>query len=115
MTMRRQLLALLTTVAAVAAFAAISGAHAANLEAGKAKAKEVCAACHGEDGSSPNPDYPKLSGQHRDYLEKALRDYKSGARKNPIMAAFAGALTNADIENLSAYFHAQPATLSFKH
>ena len=106
---------LLISMAAVAAISVTAASEAANVEAGKAKAKEVCAACHGEDGNSPNPDYPKLSGQHRDYLEKALRDYKSGARKNPIMAAFAGALTKADIENLSEYFHSQPASLTLKH
>ena len=94
---------------------AASAALAADLKAGEAKVKAVCQACHGADGNSQNADYPKLGGQYPDYLAKALRDYKSGARKNPIMAAFAGALTNADIENLSAYFHAQPATLSFKH
>ena len=53
-------------------------------------------------------DYPKLGGQYPDYLAKALRDYKSGARKNPIMAGFAGALTAKDIENLSAYYASQP-------
>ena len=61
---------------------------AANPEAGKAKAAEVCAACHGADGNSASPDFPRLAGQHRDYLAKALRDYKSGLRKNPIMAGF---------------------------
>ena len=55
---------------------------AADLEAGKQKVKEVCQACHGMDGNSPIPDYPKLGGQYPDYLAKALRDYKSGARKN---------------------------------
>ena len=55
---------------------------------------EVCAACHGADGNAPSADFPKLAGQHRDYLAKALRDYKSGQRKNPIMAGFAAALTN---------------------
>lgn len=112
MTMRRQLLLSLVAAAAIAGTAA---ANAANLEAGRAKAKEVCAACHGEDGNSQVPDYPKLSGQHQDYLEKALRDYKSGLRKNPIMAGFAGGLSNADIENLAAYFHSQPAAVSARH
>ena len=51
------------------------------MKAGEAKAKEVCQACHGLDGNSSTPDYPKLGGQHPDYLGKALRDYKSGARK----------------------------------
>lgn len=90
-------------------------AHAADIAAGQAKAKEICQACHGMDGNSPVPDYPKLGGQYRDYLAKALRDYKSGARKNPIMAGFAGALTAQDIENLSAYYASQPPVLARKY
>src|SRR5438105_4395839 len=81
-----------------------ASAYAANLEAGKVKAKEVCTACHGEDGNSPTADYPKLAGQHPDYLAKALRDYKSGMRKNAIMAGFAAALSKDDIENLAEYY-----------
>jgi cytochrome c553 len=106
---------LTTTLVAVAALAAVPVAHAANVEAGKAKAAEVCAACHGADGNSPSPDFPKLGGQHRDYLAKAMRDYKSGQRKNPIMAGFAGTLTKDDIENLAAYYSAQPAVVSAKY
>jgi cytochrome c553 len=90
-------------------------AAAANLDAGKAKAKEICAACHGENGNSATPDYPRLAGQHRDYLAKALRDYKSGARKNPIMSGFAGALTSDDVDNLAAYYASQPPALSTKY
>ena len=90
-------------------------ASAADLAAGKAKATEVCAACHGVDGNSSSPDFPKLGGQYGDYLAKALRDYKSGQRKNAIMAGFAQALSKQDIENLAAYYSAQPATVSFKH
>ncbi len=101
-------------IAAVVVCAA-AGARAANIDAGAAKAKEVCAACHGADGNSPSSDFPKLAGQHRDYLEKALRDYKSGARKNPIMAGFAAALSKEDIENLAAYFASRPAVLSAKY
>ena len=87
---------------------------AADLAAGQAKAKEICQACHGLDGNSQSPDYPKLGGQYPDYLQKALRDYKSGARKNPIMAGFAGALTDKDIENLVAYYASQPAVVTRK-
>ena len=89
--------------------------HAANPDAGKAKALEVCAACHAADGNSVAPDFPKLAGQHRDYLAKALRDYKSGQRKNAIMQGFAATLTKDDIDNLAAYFAAQPAVLSAKY
>jgi len=90
-------------------------AFAADTAAGQAKAKEICQACHGLDGNSPSADYPKLAGQYPDYLAKALRDYKSGARKNPIMAGMAGALTTADIDNLSAYYASQPAVLTRKY
>jgi cytochrome c553 len=92
----------------------VAAAHAANLQAGAAKAKEVCQACHGMDGNSTVPDYPKLGGQRPDYLAKALRDYKSGARKNAIMAGFAGTLSAADIENVSAYYSAQTPVLVVK-
>lgn len=105
----------LALAAALAAAAASPCAQPANLDAGKAKAAEVCAACHGADGNSTSADFPKLAGQHRDYLEKALRDYKSGQRKNAIMEGFAAALTKDDIENLSAYYAAQPAVLSAKY
>src|SRR5260221_241619 len=111
--------ALLAAVASSAALAqdaaagfAATGVQAADMEKGRAKAKEVCAACHGEDGNSTMPDYPKLAGQHRDYLAKALRDYKSGTRKNPVMAGMAVPLTQDDIENISAYYGSRPAALT---
>lgn len=95
---------------------AVAGvAQAADPAAGKAKAAEVCAACHGADGNSPSPDFPKLAGQHREYLKKALEDYQSGLRKDAIMAGFAKALTKQDIDNLAAYYAAQPAVLSAKY
>ena len=61
------------------------------------------------------PDFPKLGGQYRDYLAKALRDYKSGDRKNAIMAGFAKPLSKEDIDNLAAYYAAQPAVVSSRH
>ena len=89
---------------------------AADIEAGKKKVQEVCAACHGIDGGQPTtPEYPKLSGQYPDYLAKALRDYKSGARKNAIMAGMAAGLSDKDIENVSAYFYTQPSVLASKY
>ena len=96
-----------------AALLASATAAAADLQAGAAKA-QTCAACHGLDGNSQLPDYPKLGGQRPDYLAKALRDYKSGLRKNAIMAAMAQPLTAQDIENLAAYYAAQPAVLVVK-
>lgn len=86
----------------------VSLAFAGDIEAGKKKATEVCAACHGPDGNSKAPDFPRIGGQHADYLGKALRDYRSGARKDAVMAGFAKALTDKDIANLAAYFSLQP-------
>jgi cytochrome c553 len=104
------------TTFATLVFAALfaSAAVAADVNAGAAKAKDVCAACHGMDGASPQPENPKIGGQHADYLAKALRDYKSGARKNPVMQGFASALTKQDIENLAAYYAEQPRVVTSK-
>ena len=87
------------------------GTVAADMENAKKKVTEVCQACHGMDGNSPVAENPKLAGQHPDYLAKALRDYKSGARKNPVMGAMASTLTAKDIADLAAYFGSQPAVL----
>lgn len=88
-------------------------AQAADIEKGQAKANQVCAACHGQDGNTPiDPSYPKLAGQHRDYLEHALLDYQAERRKNPIMVAQAKPLSREDIENLAAYYASLPGQLS---
>lgn len=83
-----------------------TAAAAADSAAGKQKSA-ACAACHGPDGNSADPQYPRLAGQHASYLERALLDYRSGARKNPIMAGFAGGLSDSDIADLAAYFASQ--------
>ena len=95
------------TLIGICVLAAGFAANAADLEAGKKKAAEVCAACHGPDGNSTTADFPRIAGQHPDYLAKALRDYKSGARKDPVMSGFAAPLTPQDIQNLTAYFSSQ--------
>ncbi len=92
---------------------AASGAWAADGTAGREKAK-VCAACHGENGISAAADFPKLAGQHYDYLARALYDYKSGARKNAIMAAQVANLSKRDMDDLAAYYASQPG-LAFKY
>ena len=85
---------------------------AGNADAGKAKAAQVCAACHGADGNKPSaPDQPILAGQHQDYLVKALADYKSGKRNNAIMKGFAGGLSKKDMEDLAAWFASQKSAL----
>ena len=89
-------------------------ANAADLEAGKKFATDVCAACHGVDGNSQNPDYPKIGGQHPDYLAKTLRDYQSGVRNNAIMKGFATMLKAADIEAVAAWYAHQPQVLSHR-
>ena len=111
MTIHRNASLLVAAAVALAPAAALAAA----VVAGQAKVKEVCQACHGIDGNSTVPDYPKLGGQYSDYLMKALRDYKSGARKNPIMSGFAATLTEKDIENVAAYYSTQPAVLAPKY
>lgn len=105
----------ITWITLLAGLATISTANAADTVAGAAKAKEICSACHGADGNSTDVNNPRLAGQHADYLAKALRDYKSGERNNAIMKGFAAALSKKDIENLAAYFAAQPSTLGVKY
>ncbi|MBV8660236.1 MAG: cytochrome c [Burkholderiales bacterium] len=95
-----------------AACAVSATTYAADSAAGKAKAEQICAACHNADGNSTNPQYPILAGQHPDYIKKALRDYKSGARTNAIMAGMAGPLTSADIDNLAEWFSTQKSVLN---
>jgi cytochrome c553 len=75
---------------------------------------KTCAACHGADGNSASAEFPRLAGQHEDYLIRALKDYQSGARKNPIMAPLAANLTPRDIDDLAAYFSSQKG-LATKH
>lgn len=76
--------------------------------AGQKKASQVCQSCHGMDGQGINDTYPKLSGQFADYMVKALQDYKSGERKNPIMSGFAAGLTEQDMEDVAAYYSRLP-------
>ena len=70
-------------------------------------AAAVCVACHGQDGVGTSDDYPTLSGQPADYLEQALNDYRTGKRKNPIMAPMVQSLQKSDIKALAQYFAAQ--------
>jgi len=103
--MKRFLIAAGTVVIALSA-------EAADVAKGEQLAQAQCAACHGKDFASPvDPSYPKLAGQYVDYLEKALRDYQSGARKNAIMAGLAKPLSRADIQNVSAYLSRLPGPL----
>ncbi len=78
----------------------------ADAAAGEAKAA-VCAACHGERGNSRNPEWPKLAGQHPNYLAQQLRDFKSGARKNEVMSPIAAPLSEADIADIAEFYSVQ--------
>ncbi len=80
---------------------------AADPAAAKSKAAQ-CAACHGADGIAVLPDAPNLAGQNEVYLAKALRDYRSGARKHEQMTVMAKGLSDKDIENLAAYYNRMP-------
>jgi len=83
--------------------AAAVPAVAGDAAAGKEKSK-TCAACHGPDGNSPAADFPRLAGQHYDYLLRAISEYKSGVRKSAIMMPMVDKLTRRDMEDLAAYF-----------
>ncbi|HHH42887.1 MAG TPA: cytochrome c4 [Gammaproteobacteria bacterium] len=74
--------------------------------AGKEKSA-TCAGCHGADGNSANPEWPKLAGQGERYIHKQLQDFKGGARKNATMAPMAAALGEQDMSDLAAYFSSQ--------
>jgi len=75
------------------------------------KKEPLCRACHGPNGAAPiAPNYPKLNGQNKEYLISSLKAYKAGDRKGGLAAAMVGqakGLTDADIEELAAYYAAQ--------
>ncbi len=74
-----------------------------------------CASCHGLDGAKPiAPENPILAGQYKDYIERALMDYKSGKRANPVMKAIADPLKRKDIEDVAAWFSSQKSSLHFQ-
>ncbi|MET0071262.1 MAG: c-type cytochrome [Candidatus Thiodiazotropha sp.] len=81
---------------------------AGNPEEGK-KQSAICAGCHGADGNSPiNPLWPKIAGQHPRYIEKQIKDFKSGARTDQMMAPMAMPLNDQQIADLAAYYSGQP-------
>lgn len=84
-------------------FAFAGTAQAGDAKAGEAKAG-MCAGCHGANGISFAPDIPNLAGQKEAYIAKAIAYYKSGERKNPMMASMVGGLTETDMADLAAYF-----------
>ena len=102
MTLRHTIVASLLACFAAPAFAVgVVG----DVAAGKKKAEELkCASCHGDGDKTLDATYPRLSGQYPDYLAKALKEYRSGKRKNAVMAGQAQTLEPKDIDDLAAYY-----------
>jgi len=99
----------LLTLSVSLALAAGSAQAAGNAAAGKEKATTLgCIACHGEDGNSPNPIWPKLAGQQPAYLAKQVNAFKAGDRKDDAMSPMAMIIaTDEDLADLAAHFAAQ--------
>jgi cytochrome c553 len=108
--------------AALAGIMAMQPAHAADVSNGKALADaHNCAACHGPGLNKPvSGDYPKLAGQHADYVYWALREYQMGngnpnfGRSNPIMSAQVQSLSENDLRDIAAYIESLPGDLVLK-
>jgi len=83
-----------------------ASALAGDVEAGKVKSA-MCASCHGVNGISMSPLWPNLAGQKEQYLIKQIKAFRDGTRKDPMMAPMVAALSDADIENLAAYYASQ--------
>jgi cytochrome c553 len=104
-----------TTVVASALLLAFSGNASArgDAAAGANKAKP-CTACHGKQFNAEDTgqeQYPRLAGQYADYIARALHEYKTGNRKNAIMAGMAAPLSDQDIDDIAAYIASQPSKL----
>ncbi|WP_426104208.1 c-type cytochrome [Massilia sp. TSP1-1-2] len=112
--MKKLMIALFCGAVSMSAFAG------GNVAKGQEKVKELnCAACHGADFNKPiDPSYPKLAGQHAEYIEHALRAYKRGdgpnGRNNAIMMGQVKPLSNADMANIAAYLQSLPSELVIK-
>ena len=96
------------SAAALLMLASYAAPAAAGAEEGRVKAA-TCVACHGENGNSSSPVFPSLSGQPKQFIVSALFQFREGKRQNEIMSPLAAKLSNADMNDLAAYFAAQPA------
>lgn len=101
--MNKWLVGLVTLATVVSSTAALADGDA---KAGEAKSA-VCMACHGPGGNSVNPIWPKLAGQHQNYIRKQLEDFKASRRANELMSPQAAALQPNDVDDLAAYFSSQ--------
>jgi cytochrome c553 len=75
------------------------------------EAAALCVSCHGQDGVGITPQFPSLAGQHEDYIERALHDYKNGGRKNLVMGTLVGTLKDEDVKVLARYYAQQKPSL----
>lgn len=97
------------TLVAFFSFGSAPAADAGDPAKAQTIANQVCAACHGADGNSPLAMNPSLAGQHAGYLLKQLKEFKSGARSNPVMMGMVANLSDDDMRNLAAYYASQQA------
>lgn len=101
----------LSIIVAAFLFVGAGASYAADLAAGETVAKEQCAACHGADGNSTNPQWPKLAGQHAGFTKQQVAMFKSGERHNDLMSPVAKGLSDADLDNVAAFYATQSATI----
>ncbi len=94
-------------VAALVFCALASPAFAGDAAAGKEKAS-ACAACHGPAGISVNPLWPNIAGQQEPYLAKQMKAFRDGQRADPLMVPIVSGLSDADIDDLAAYYAGLP-------
>lgn len=99
-------------ITATLMLAAFQAGAAGDPVAGQSKSA-VCAACHGVDGNSPTAAWPKIAGQHEDYIYKQLIDFKSGNRDNPQMSPIVTTMSDDDLGDVAAYFGSQTAEPGF--
>lgn len=108
--MNKLIVSLLLTLGITGAAVAAEGPLKGDATAGQAKAA-VCGACHGPDGNSPAPNFPKLAGQGERYLTKQLHDIKDGKRTVLEMTGLLTTLSDQDLADLAAYFASQKGSV----
>lgn len=108
--MNKLIVSLLLTLGITGAAVAAEGPLKGDVTAGQAKAA-VCGACHGPDGNSPAPNFPKLAGQGERYLTKQLHDIKDGKRTVLEMTGLLTTLSDQDLADLAAYFASQKGSV----
>ena len=94
---------IVTTIASLLLVTANISMAGGDAAAGKAKSA-TCAGCHGAEGVSANPLWPNLAGQKDAYMVKQMKAFRDGVRNDPMMSPMAKPLSDADIDNLAAYF-----------